>query len=243
MRSIAEYEWVPATFKLSPWSALTFCSALGNRSVLFVGDSTMEQLAAAIHNFVVVGGGMCSVQLAMALSDTLTGRNYGVYNRGLALRDLMRKHAPDIVVVGVGPHLTGVDDFDEVVQYTAAVFSEERTSRARLVWRTTLGAGCTPSEVPLVPIETPLASFWGNRSCGIYQDYNYPLMQSWDESSKVFWRGRDNTSVLDLTPLWMRFDSRISSGQSFPLWNCAHVCIPGPLRLAGRLLTRIFSEG
>ena len=203
----------------------------------------MQQLAAAIHNFVVVGGGICSAQLAMVTSDTLTGRIYGKLNRGSTLRDIMRAHAPDIVVVGAGPHLTSVDDFDEVLRYTAAVFAEERTPRARLVWRTTLGAGCTPSGVPLVPIEAPNASFWGNRRSGVYQDYNFPLMQNWDESSKVFWRGRDNTSVLDLTPLWMRFDSRISSGQSLPLSNCVHVCVPGPLRLAGRLLTRILTEG
>ena len=241
MRAIAEYEWEEPNNTLRPWNSHSFCAALGNRSLIMMGDSTMGQLASALHNFVVVGGGKCVSQLEMVLSDTLTGRAYGAYNRGPTLLDVLRTRAPDVLLVGAGPHLFGVGDFADVVTYVAATFQVERLPRAHLIWRTSLGAGCTPQGVPLVPMMPPWASFWANRSCGFYNDYNYPLMQSWDEDAISFWKNKGNTSVLDLRPLWMRFDSRISSGSS-ALSNCVHVCVPGPLRLVGRLLTRILES-
>jgi hypothetical protein len=43
-------EWEPNGCRLHEWSAEAFCAALGRRRLLFVGDSTMQQLATVVMN-------------------------------------------------------------------------------------------------------------------------------------------------------------------------------------------------
>ena len=82
---IQNYEWAADKEKcqLPNWNAKAFCNSLGQRSLLFIGDSTTAQLSSVVHNYVTWGRGGCASQIFFERSDTLTTVNYGVMNRGL----------------------------------------------------------------------------------------------------------------------------------------------------------------
>ena len=42
--------WAPSRCRLRDFSAAAFCAALGDRTLLLVGDSTMQQLASVLMN-------------------------------------------------------------------------------------------------------------------------------------------------------------------------------------------------
>ena len=42
--------WEPSGCRLRDFSASAFCTALGDRTLLLVGDSTMQQLASVLMN-------------------------------------------------------------------------------------------------------------------------------------------------------------------------------------------------
>ena len=110
-------------------------------------------------------------------------------------------------------------------------------SPLRLVWRTSLGAGCLVNGTPLAPLaamprDTPGHWAYINATQKLY---NFQLMEEWDALALEFWRPHPRAATLDLTPLWMRPDSMQGAGQVEP-WNCIHVCMPGALRFAARQL-------
>ena len=82
-----KYMWTPDDCDLVPWDAASFCAKLGSRSLLMIGDSTMQQAAATVLSMVIAGGGACSVKLSSSLSDTLIGRSMGHGDRGGHLRN------------------------------------------------------------------------------------------------------------------------------------------------------------
>jgi hypothetical protein len=77
--------WVPSACTLAEWDPVAFCTALGTRTILFVGDSTVQQSAAALMNAVlwdgarqgVAQGGRCAAQVLYGLSDTLVSAHGG----------------------------------------------------------------------------------------------------------------------------------------------------------------------
>ena len=80
-----------------------FLEKLGDRKLLFVGDSTMRQSYAVLAATVGVAQG----RIIYRESDTLVGRSFGGYNRGRPWDVLVREEKPDIVVMSVGPHIRG----------------------------------------------------------------------------------------------------------------------------------------
>lgn len=242
MRNMVKYEWVPYNCILPKWDAQAFCAALGNRSILFIGDSTNTQLAATIHNYISWNEASCGGQISTDQSDTLNGINYGILNRGkpwdVILENMIIK--PDIVILGTGPHIThnvGTRGMVEIFDYIRKQFDVKiRFMPVKVVWRTTLGAGCLLNGTELKPLNAmphDIPDHWAslNRSQKLY---NYELMEMWDAMALDMWRNH-SISSLDLTPLWMRPDAMQGSGESAP-WNCVHTCMPGALRVAARQL-------
>ena len=107
LRNISRYEWIPSNCVLPAWNSDEFCSALGNRTILFIGDSTVRQLAVAVNNYISWNGGDCGKQMSYDLSDTLIGKSFGVANRGSTWLSILDRQTefPDIVVLGAGSHV------------------------------------------------------------------------------------------------------------------------------------------
>jgi hypothetical protein len=52
INKFVNYKWNPSTCDLTDWNPFTFCKALGPRSILFVGDSTMNQSYRTLINMI-----------------------------------------------------------------------------------------------------------------------------------------------------------------------------------------------
>ena len=258
---VDRHEWRPTACRLPRWSAARFCAALGNRSLLFVGDSTMEQLASSMMGLLQWGSaggdacGGCACQLRVAPSDTLLGRNLGRYNRGYRLVDVVRRFSPDVVVAGAGAHVYGDANFSRVLEGVAALHARYFPN-AQLIWRTSAPAGCGPAPLSAPPDE----QFWALLATQTLM-WNWREQAAQDEAARDFWSvrqsGRSPTRLLDLSPLHLRPDAHVGSPRSGAPWpdpavsqreqkparDCLHMCHAGPLgRLAPVLLMSVLEE-
>lgn len=242
--ALSSWEWTPSKCTLGEWDASAFCAALDGRRLLFIGDSTSQQVAAAVHNYVLVGGGGCSALIASAESDTLTGRPEGGADRGTpSWVDALRaaKQRPDIVVLGVGPHIfTGETGFRSVLQLVRDELENPEFASLQVLWRTASGGGCLVAGENLVPRKV-----WPRDEPGYWETlasnqrlYNYNELERWDLVAADFWRNQPRVNLFDLTPLWLRPDNMVDSGSAAPK-DCVHSCMPGALRLAARQLLHL----
>ena len=97
-----EYEWA-SPFLPQTFNPVDTCRLLGNRTALFIGDSTMDQTASTLMSSLQPG--KCQGQVMYGSSDTLVGRSFGVMNRGKIWKDWVNEVMPDITIVTVGAHL------------------------------------------------------------------------------------------------------------------------------------------
>lgn len=242
---VDEYAWEPAKCTLAQWDAAAFCSLLGKRSLMFIGDSTMIQVGVAVINAVHWemrggsgggGGGGCQEQLSVGLSSTLIGRALGVSNFGrrwVELANMSHSKAPgastrpDIVVTSAGPHVTLLKDFELLL---AQVVDEHRElfPEVKLVWQTQPGAGCAPSPLE----EAPGKAFWARQHPKPQTRYNWPLFPAFDDAARARFAhpaaSRENLFLLDVSPLALRADAHPGSRGDVP-GDCVHSCLPGPL--------------
>jgi hypothetical protein len=93
------YEWRPATCQLVPWDVAAFCSRLGGRTMLWIGDSTMDEAARVVAAFAGWGDVGCAKQVQSATSDTLGRAKYGAGGRGPSWPSYVRESRPDVVVL------------------------------------------------------------------------------------------------------------------------------------------------
>jgi len=247
-RAIAAYAWRAAggaACEAPAWDAAAFCAALAGRSLLFLGDSTSQQLAAAVHNYIVWRGGGCAAQVTAITADTLLQRDYGASNRGCMWLDCLRElpAPPGVLVLSAGAHVHSDAGMTEILTTVRDQFLAHRgdvLAGTQLVWATSLGGGCLVGSAPqtprtVMPRDEP--GYW-EALAATQKVYNYADMELWDTQASDFWAGVPGAAVLDLTPLWLRPDAMVDSDKLMP-HNCIHVCSPGPLRFAAQQLQRL----
>ena len=236
-RAMQRFEWTPRDCALPVWDARAFCAALGNRTVLFIGDSTGMQLAAAVHNYIAWSGEACGVQLSAQQSGPYLDDRHG----GRSWFSIVKAAArlPDIVVLGAGAFVKPLVGIAGVLNTVRAEYKLHFGGTGlRVVWRTSLGGGCTKSGgalEPLLALPRDSPGFWKAHA----STENFEKMEEWDLKALGFWQDDPFVALLDLTPLWMRPDAKQGSGEAAP-WNCHHTCVPGALRLAARQLLLLF---
>lgn len=122
VREYENWEWEPSERRLSPWSAEGFCEALGDRRLLIVGDSTMEQTAATI--MAMVRGDIpptdpmildCLKRIRFSKSDTLTGKMYNHMNRGRQWTAGVKEFRPHLIILSTGAHIDGLSNMSSIV--------------------------------------------------------------------------------------------------------------------------------
>lgn len=100
---VDKYEWQSPT--LPPFNVSETCRMLGNRRVLYIGDSTAHEAASTLMNSFRPAGETCQTQITFALSDTLIGGNYGASNRGRRWTTAVDVVRPDIIILSVRAHI------------------------------------------------------------------------------------------------------------------------------------------
>lgn len=108
--------WVPDSCSFDLWDAQKFCTALGNRTVLIVGDSTLQQVAVTLINMIISNSGNCADRITFAKSYFLTFKKWGERKKNIF--EFVEDINPDIVVFSAGAHLHDLGDlYSVMVQY------------------------------------------------------------------------------------------------------------------------------
>ena len=217
-------EWEPKSCRLVAWNASQFCSSLGGRGLLVLGDSVSWQwfteLVRAIHWGLYLTQpdalAECLEKLTMASADTLVGKQLGgnSWNRGLEFTKWIRLFKPDIVIAGTGPHIYGEENYiwalATIAESLASLRTELGATAPTFIWQTIPGAGCGPEALKALPSQsTP--HFWLNYNTTAYGAlFNYPTFEARNSFAKAFWASRATSHgavVLDLEPLHYRVDA------------------------------------
>jgi hypothetical protein len=151
------YEWKSPTLS-SPFDPIATCSLLGERTVLLIGDSTLQQTGTTLINALLPG--RCHTQITVAISDTLVGMNYGAMNRGTTWDNYTKALKPDIVIVSVGAHIKVANDTENEETYVRVIdqvidgmltYQRDINNNIIFAWKTQQPAGCSRSRDILFP--------------------------------------------------------------------------------------------
>jgi hypothetical protein len=238
------YEWVPDNCELLTWNATTFCEALGDRTLVMSGDSTMQQTATSLvtslfvdlKNMNVTERQACLRKIRYKQSDFMVYHPREI--RGLPfVRVAQTNGRPDILITQTGPHYNweeprGASD-DAFQDYLFPKFTRDiqflkiDSPKTKVVFKTQNHphAGCEgwtsngPVNMSFLKqyqsrLDDPL--HWGN-------------MYAIDEKVKEIAPSL-GVGIIDMGPLHMRMDGHKPSG------DCLHYCQPGPLDLFSRIL-------
>ena len=235
-----EYVWSPtASSQLQPgqqqgqqqqttFDASHTCRLLGNRTVLFLGDSTSQQAAATLMNALQPAN--CAPQVHFAQSDTLVGYKKSK-ERGFHWFSEVLRVQPDICVWGLGPHIKNQSVyrpiFESVVTNMTRYQNEQRANGTRVtqfVYKTQQPGGCSSKD--MLPIGADeAAALEMNRTAA----YNYRFFYDRDLYA-LSYLANISMPVMDLRMLYARPDAHIDSQlTSGPQVDCLHICSPGPL--------------
>ena len=99
------WSWQPRHCRMPAFGVARFCSALGSRLLLLVGDSTMFQLAFTLD--ALLRASTCADQVEYAASDTLLHGCLGHFGRGGHWGHIVRtaRRWPDVVVLNANAHV------------------------------------------------------------------------------------------------------------------------------------------
>ena len=181
--SIIAAQWTPTTCTLPLFDASYFCTTvLRNRSMLLIGDSTFEQTATVLMNAV---HHHCPEQIRHAQGDTLIGRGLGGLNRGPVWTKSVDRFDPDIVMMGIGPHVKTDEDYKAVLETVYTQFTKQYVGdRSKiLIWKT-----INPGGYPELGILDELAEYnqtmetWN--PSGYQSHWERDMFPRWDKMAK-----------------------------------------------------------
>lgn len=227
--------WMPSECKLPEFDAAHFCNnVLRDRSVLVIGDSTMQQTASVLMNAVHYH---CPERIRFVIADTLVGRAFGKMNRGQKWSKSVRTFNPDIVLIGAGAHIHTERGFHTVIQEVYNDFINEFSDKI-LIWKT-VNPGGIPKFTILeeIPDLTDPEIFGKWESFGYLEKWRWDLFPLFDRIAKQYFREK-GVPVLDVEPLYYRSDNH--PRYSIDLHHCTHG--NGALRLIPRLLQSLLEQ-
>ena len=234
-----EYEWtsplLPQTF-----NPVDTCRLLGNRTALFIGDSTMSQAASTLMSSLQPG--KCQAQVMYGSSDTLVGRSFGVMNRGKTWKDWVNEVMPDITIVAAGTHVKTDDAsylglVDEVLGDMLEMKS--RHPRMKFAWKTQQPGGCTCEILSPKDVNVAAHTTEHTRDIHNYDKFYHRDLLLLDRLNRA------NIPYMDMRMLYSRSDAHVSSIREsrYGEWriDCLHLCSPGPLDVVGRLFHHLLT--
>lgn len=249
------YEWVPTTCHLPMWNASEFCSSLGNRTLLLVGDSLMYQ---AFHTLM----GMLS-QTPQDISCTKSvyfGRSTHLFYDEMAIEadptnvyslpSYVDRLKPDVVVMNTGAHKGDLGDYFTVLERLRNWVGETFTvtngwPKPSFIWLTFSGGhyGCEAiNRTTFNPGEKnydqdSIRDRWGDVYKWGQIKYINQLVRNYSKAYNIFDGIIDLEPMLNLRPDAHVGNSKTSNDREFI--DCLHWCLPGPLNLFPRLLNHM----
>jgi hypothetical protein len=225
-----KYTW-RSSHKLPDWKATETCRLLGNRTVLVIGDSTMQQLASTLMNSIFPVG--CQTQIKMAISQTLIGEALGKkHSRGKHWLKAVAKAKPDIVIISAGAHILNRTDFNRVIDTVSKEIGELKNKHPNVtvVWKTQSPAGCSAD----ITFPKPSGKIF-NRTSSVYQHAEFFERDLY----AIHHFQTLGIPLLDFRMLYSRTDAHIGSqGRGN---DCLHFCIPGPLEVGNVLFQNLLA--
>ena len=220
--------------KQLPFDPHVTCSMLRNRTVLMIGDSTMGQTATTLMNALFPAN--CQIQVTYAASDTLVHQPFGGLNRGMHWKQWVKYYPSDIVIVTVGAHIFGFDNYTSVVddvlrdmltllneqkrnqnqnqqqQPLSNITAEPTTKKMRrisFVWKTQQPGGCSPTIFhPNNPAKAAVRLDYTNK--GKFTSYQYE--EFWQRDLYLLWRLQEvGIPSLDMRMLYSRSDAHFQA--------------------------------
>ncbi|KAJ3332770.1 hypothetical protein HDU93_008955 [Gonapodya sp. JEL0774] len=167
------------------------------------------------------------------MSDTLVGRAFGWFNRGLSWTEIVRKRKPDMVIISAGPHVTaavGTPGMREIVDQVSAEHLEHFPDLP-LIWRSQPPAGCAERTHHETLEVEPFMSRSKNDTM-----YNYRFFLEWDDLAReIFDRPDLNRRFLDISPLYARMPDKAAG-------DCMHFCTGALASFVGDVLLHAISD-
>lgn len=222
------YYWSPTSCRLQEWNATLFCELLGSRTILLMGDSTMQETASTIMSMISANKGTCAPQLFFSRSDFV-----GFKARGhSSIQTIVAELQPSIAIITFGAHLEDKGDFVDISNRIDSFLQSRIASNLSvptMVWKTQ-----NPPHLGCEEILDPLLIDVSNTT--VYDKYNFKIIREHDE----FMRGYivsnySYYSLLDMYPLYLRADAHILGGRN----DCMHYCVPGPLNIFSIILLQM----
>ena len=254
------YQWKPSTCRLLEWDAVQFCKLLGDRKMLFLGDSNNEQSAITLVNMINDADEVCSENIRfmwiphLELS-TLTSEE---------MIDL-KKDFPDFIIASAGSHFhedSGKEDFkaafDQFVTtvidiHSQSVSTHNKAAKQRkfhFIWKTNNPPHyeCkkytepTTERVPFLHSMNPQSKWdWLDSYDEYARNATISLVTSSGSSS-----GGSGSSGIKTPPtssgssvpqmIYLDMSPLLYRPDAHPKDDCLHYCAPGPLDLFPRLL-------
>jgi hypothetical protein len=217
--------WKPDGCSLLTWNVETFCKYLGNKTILFTGDSTVGQIFISVKG--MLGNASCNNQM---LRERLT--KYSVEKNSTFFSSVVKYPQADYVIMNLGPW------YDDPAEFIRAILSTARDieklkklpiyKKTKFLWKTTSPAhhSCTDFHAP---ISSPLPL--NHTDDKYYWDW-FPL---YDEISvRELLPIVDN--IFNMFPLYLRADAHVGFYSPVEGSDCLHFCLPGPLNLFSVML-------
>ncbi len=227
-----KYHWKPTHCHLLAWNATQFCALLGNRTILFVGDSTMQQSASTVMSMIQNDKGGCAHQLLAAETYHLT---FGVNGESSWVQHY-EAHRPDMTIMTVGAHLHDMGDMHAIWNQLEGQLKEVRAKygqHIKMYWKTQ-NAGHANCQA----YHKPVPSFGPFYSEPDY--YHWNIYPEFDAVSRN--RSRENNmTLIDVSPLYLRPDAHPSNHSAKV--DCLHFCRPGPLDFTSNIMLTMLHTG
>jgi hypothetical protein len=249
-----KWDWKPTNCKLRPWNATQFCEVLGERKILLVGDSTMQQTAGTLMAMIqsYVPRPLCSSHIIFGRSDQLFYED---------IKSYVDKYNPDFTIISAGPHYylptlyydtmhstlnyiryyqnqtyeindksDNTEREDLAARFVTSV-AEKRKPSNRFIWKTINPAHTNCDNFPnatqfYFPPSKDDPFAWAHFH--LYDKIMLKMTKEYD------------LDVIDMRPLYFRPDGH--PGRDAWEWvrksggDCLHYCTPGPVDLFSVLM-------
>jgi hypothetical protein len=212
-----QYEWIPHNCTLLKWNGHQFCHLLGNRTIVLVGDSTMQQTAATLMSMITSSGANCSTQIGMGRSNALYYSLKGKRN----MFEFAKITQPDILIMNAGAHMHDMGDIYSIMENLKIGMPAARSDspKTQFVWKT-----MNPGHVNCSLTTEPLKQFVIDKN--EKDEYEWHIHQEFDRVSKEYARNM-SMKIIDMSPLYLRIDAH---------GDCLHYCLPGPINIFSNIL-------